>query len=371
MDESGNLIEDWGSSNGGWKNTIGDLHNTEGYKINVTSNSTVDIIGKTTKLPLDIPLSEGWNIISWPLVNEQNGIDVFQDLITAGKLKKVMDESGNIIEDWGATNGGWRNFIGTLKPGEGYKVNVTEDCILTIDESGAKSEIIIPELIPSTHFVPVYKGNGTDHMNINLVNLYESGITEGDEIGVFDGDICVGSAQIFNKNSSIINNQFSVSIPVSSADGLESKNGYSEGNPVTIKLFRNGKEYPVSITPLNNSKTVFEKGSSLFAMVDVGTGTEGIKGSNLKEIKCYPNPFSNEVTIEIKLAADAQLEVEVINQLGQRVKLITTSQLIPRGLHKLDWDGKGAGNQTVTTGIYYLVVNIDGIPIYKKIVYSK
>jgi hypothetical protein len=371
MDESGNLLEDWGLTNGGWKNTIGDMQNTEGYKINVTSSVLFELTGIPVHFPFDIPLKEGWNIISWPSPMEQNGMDVFQDLINEGKLEKVMDESGFIIEDWGALNGGWRNFIGTLKPGEGYKVNVSGECILTIYEMGPKSEGIIPELVPSAHFIPAFTGNGTDHMNINLVNLAESGIADGDEIGVFDGEICVGSAQIINNNLSIINNQFSVSIPVSATDGIGSKNGYSDGNPITLKLFRNGKEYPVTIEPLNNSQPVFEKGSSLFAQLALPTGLEGITNRGFADVKVYPNPFTDEVNVEINLASDAQVQVEVLNQLGQRVKMITTKQLLPGGLHKLTWDGRNTSNREVAPGFYHIRIGIDDSIVHRKIVLSK
>jgi hypothetical protein len=375
MDETGKVIEDWGYF-GGWQNTIGDLKNTEGYKINVTSPTTMEVTGVPTQLPFDIALNAGWNIISWPSPNEQDGMAVFQPLINAGKLKKVMDESGKVIEDWGYF-GGWQNSISNLKPGEGYKVNVTEDCTLTINESGTKSEVIIPELIASTHFIPAYRGNGTDHMNINLLNLAESGIMEGDEIGIFDGTICVGSAQITNLQSLIVNQQSlivirnSISIPVSSVDGIGGKNGYSEGNRITLKLFRNGLEYPLTIKPLNNSKTLFEKGGSLFAQVGMATGLDELQVSGLSEIKVYPNPFNDEVTVEINLFNDSEVYIEVLNQLGQQVKYIAAGEQLNRGVHRLIWDGTNAGKSRVAPGIYLIRMKINDTVYYRKVVYSK
>jgi hypothetical protein len=325
-------------------------------------------------LPFDIVLNTGWNIISWPSPNEQSATAVFQPLIDAGKLKKVMDESGKVIEDWGLF-GGWQNTIGNLKPGEGYKVNVTGDCTLIINETGTKSEVIIPELIASTHFIPAYKGNGTDHMNINLVNLAESGIKYGDEIGIFDGDICVGSAKISNLLPIAIGTSFvnrnSIGIPVSASDEMAETNGFSEGNSISLKLFRNGSEFPMTLQLLSGNTTVFEKGESLFAMVDMETGLEGIPSSNTTEINCYPNPFSDEITIEINLATDSQVQVEVLNQLGQRVKMITTKQLLPGGLNKLEWDGRNAGNGELSPGIYHVRIEIDDSIIHRKIVLSK
>ena len=374
MAETGKTVEDWGVY-GSWKNNIGNVIGTEGYKVNVNTATTLIVEGTPNQFPFEIELKKGWNIISWPSQNEQDGMEVFQSLIDAGKLKKVMDEAGKTIEDWGIF-GSWKNGINNFKPGEGYNVNVTSDCVLKLDESGSKSEVIMPEILTSGHFIPAFKGNGTEHMNINLVNLTESGIIEGDEIGIFDGNICVGSARISNLPpiaiGALIVNRNSISIPVSAIDGIEGNNGYSEGNSITLKLFRNGNEYPLTIQPLNQSKTIFEKGSSLFAQVDLATSLKGrIAGTNQPEINCYPNPFSDEVTIEIKLTKDSELQVEVLNQLGQRVKFLQTGKLLNSGIHRLTWDGKNEENQEISNGIYHLKVKIDEITAFRKIVYSK
>ena len=351
MDEEGKVIEDWGSF-GGWQNKIGDTEITEGYKINVTSDATLNAGGIPVELPLEILLNSGWNIISWPSSTEQDGMDVFQTLIKEGKLKKVMDQFGNVIEDWGSF-GGWTNSIGTLKPGEGYKVNVSDDCTLSVNQSGNKSQLINPEIMTSTHFIPAYKGNGTDHMNINLVNLAESGIMEGDEIGVFDGNVCVGSAKIFNFRFSIFNFKSSISIPVSASDEMTESNGFAEGNTVILKLYRNGNEFPLNIESLNNSEALYKKGGSLFAQIVIETGSQVIK--NNPEVKCYPNPFSGELTIEILMSQRENLNVEIFDALGRKVVELYNSK--HQGKLTLIWNGKNDYGQNAVEGVYFIHVN--------------
>lgn len=366
MDESGKVVEDWGYF-GGWQNTIGDLKSTEGYKVNVKTQTTLSVGGTTFLFPFYIPLSTGWNIISWPSPNEQNAKEVFQNLIDAGKLKKVMDESGAVIEDWGYF-GGWQNTIGNLKPGEGYKVNVTGDCLLTINETGTKSILIIPEVIASSHFMPAFKGNGTDHMNINLINLAESGILEGDEIGIFDGEICVGSARVSNPHPiSIMTstvNQNSISIPVSASDEIAERNGFSDGNFISMKLFRNGREYPMTLQPINRSASVFEKGESLFVIVDLATGVEEFSSSGLSEINVYPNPFSEVLNIIAFIPGKEKIEIEIYDVLGRKVKKLYNGN--NRGKLTLTWDGKNDIGQKVITGIYTLCVNEFRFKIIRK-----
>jgi len=101
------------------------------------------------------------------------------------------------------------------------------------------------------------------------------------------------------------------------------------------------------------------------------TGIDGSTTSEISIINCYPNPFSDEVTVEINLSADAPVQVEVHNQLGQRVKTITTKKQLTSGVHKLTWDGRNSGNGEVTPGIYYVRFEIDDTIFYRKIVFSK
>jgi hypothetical protein len=349
MDEEGNTIEDWGVF-GSWKNNIGDLINTEGYKISLTSPAILEVAGVPVQFPYDIELNTGWNIISWPAFNEQDGADVFQELIDSGKLKKVMDETGKTIEDWGVF-GGWKNIIGNFKPGEGYKVNVTSACTLIINENGTKSTGITTELIASSHFIPVFQGNGIDHMNVNLVNLAKSGIMEGDEIGIFDGDVCVGSAKISIHPS--IENGFSISLPVSASDNTEVKNGFTNGNIISLRLYRNGIHYPMALIPLNKNKAVFEKGSSLFAQIDLATGLSEMK--NNLEVKCYPNPFIEKVTIEILLIEKQKIDVNVYDIKGALIRNLYANKA--EGKVTLYWDGKNQKGIKMVTGTFFIKVN--------------
>jgi hypothetical protein len=130
QDESGNSYENWGSY-GGWVNHIGTLKSTEGYKVKVVTNCTLQVTGLPVVLPLDIPLNAGWNMISFPLKGAVDAMSIVQTLIDQKKLIKVQDEAGNSIEDWGAF-GGWVNGIGIFKPGKAYKVKVNSNTSLTI-----------------------------------------------------------------------------------------------------------------------------------------------------------------------------------------------------------------------------------------------
>ncbi|MCF7920381.1 MAG: FG-GAP-like repeat-containing protein, partial [Candidatus Cloacimonetes bacterium] len=203
QDETGTSISQapWGD----WINPIGDMGITEGYCIRVGADCSLTIEGMPAELPLDIPLISGWNIISYPCIENQNALNAIQQLIDLEVLVKVQDETGASISQ--APWGDWINPIGDFIPGEGYYVRVNDDALFVIDEIG---EIIagnqlpenpilsghtIPELRDYNHFIPVYEGNGYNNMAFNIVAASINGIflETGDEIAVFDDELCVGA----------------------------------------------------------------------------------------------------------------------------------------------------------------------------------
>lgn len=368
QDEGGNSLEDWGIF-GGWTNDIGDISPTEGYKIKTSISDTVEICGAPVKYPYAIPLNSGWNIMGYSQTDAFNGMSsVVQQLIDRGTLIKVQDESGNSIEDWGIF-GGWTNGIGDFSPGKGYKIKVNAKDTLWIYDNYPKLTTIQPKLVATTNFIPAYKGNGTDHMNINLVRLPINILKAGDELAIFDGTTCVGAVTILPQN---MQNQ-TVSIVASATDN-QGMAGFAESNPFTLKLWnsRNNQEYVLEPEIIKGTST-FTKHETTVASLEkyASTGLAGLPGSNLTEINCYPNPFKDGVNIEINLKADARVQIEILNQLGQQVKTITTKKQLPCGVHRLIWDAKNAENQYVSPGIYHVRIEIDDSIIHKKIVFSK
>ena len=348
QDEEGNSLEDLGIY-GGWDSDLGDIALSEGYKVKMSNSNSVEICGQTVKYPYSIPLKTGWNIISYPQTTAFDGLEVVQQLINSDVLIKVQDETGKSIEDLGIY-GDWKNDIGNFLPGEGFKVKVSAADTMWVYNGYPKSNNIQPELIPTTHFQPAFKGNGVDHMNIYLVNLDGSGITEGDEIGIFDGNICVGATKITKQQSTYIN------LIASAADGnLEKTNGFGNGRDIILKLYRNGREYPLSLQPLNNASLRFEKNGSVImtANANVTTGIE-ITG-NESSVNFYPNPFYESINIEINLQNEEYLNVEIYDMYSRKIRQLHSSKAI--GTIKLQWDGTDERGNRVATGVYFLRVN--------------
>jgi hypothetical protein len=102
-------------------------------------------------------------------------------------------------------------------------------------------------------------------MNINLVNLQLSGLKAGDEIGVFDGDLCVGATRIQETDIS----QNLIALVASANDTLPlHPNGYMPGHSISLKAYCNGKLYSLHFETVNGSKSIFIVGGTMFAFVD-------------------------------------------------------------------------------------------------------
>jgi len=344
-DESGKSIENY-KTLGGWTNNIGDFKDTEGYRVYMNASGTLHLEGNAIKLPLNIPLLSGWNIISYPCTVAQNALEMVQPLIDAGLLKKVMDESGNTIEDF-RSYGGWKNNIGNFIPGKGYKIFLNGSGSITISSNLLRSASIAStaQKNESTYFQKVYQGNGTDHMNINLVDLALSGLKEGDELGIFDGTVCVGSVKI--DASQIADG--SISIPTSCKESQEEMvNGFIPGNDIAVKLHSEGSIYNLTLETVMGS-AVFEKSGSMMAKI----GSKNLANSQAV-IRCYPNPFVDEVTIDVPDQKASDEILEIVSITGQKIKEIHKSDAASQ---QYKWDGSDGNGRKVLPGLYLCKIN--------------
>ena len=73
----------------------------------------------------------------------------------------------------------------------------------------------------------------------------------------------------------------------------------------------------------------------------------------------YPNPFNPTTTIAFSIPDAGRVRLAVYNIKGQKVKDLINSDL-PRGNHKLIWDGKDDANRNVGSGIYFLRLESGG-----------
>lgn len=121
------------------------------------------------------------------------------------------------------------------------------------------------------HFTSVWSNNPYLPMNIYISSavLDSIALKSGDEIGIFDGSVCVGSRMITN----IITPGNPLSIIASTDDPLTSvKDGFTPGNKIIIKVW-----------DAENQREIF----NCITDYEIGTGNFVSLGSALLSLSCY------------------------------------------------------------------------------------
>ncbi|MCP4687700.1 MAG: hypothetical protein GY859_06600, partial [Desulfobacterales bacterium] len=213
-----------------------------------TADSELVVEGPLVPLPLTIPLTAGWNYVGYPSPIARDAISVLQPLIDAGVLMKVIDENGsNITENAGS----WVNQIGDFEGGEGYMVKVSADVDLTIDEAAPAPDGVQGDEVfrgqqggPPSHFSLPWTGNPFFRMNLWIFGANGVALSAGDEIGIFDGDVCVGAGVLTGPLS--VENYLMV---ISSMDD-GGTNGFTPGGPISLRIWLAGEQREITgITP--------------------------------------------------------------------------------------------------------------------------
>lgn len=333
QDEAGNSYENWGSF-GGWINNLGTIKSTEGYKVKVAENCTLQITGLPVALPLDIPLNAGWNIISFPRTDAIDAMTIIQPLINQNKLIKVQDEAGNSIEDWGIY-GGWKNGIGNFVAGKAYRVKLSSSATLTIQDTYAKSAVIPVYAEKTSYFSSETEGNGLDHMNINIVGLRESGIVAGDELAAFDGNVCIGTLKVTDYHLS----QGSASLIASAATGSTQKDGFKDGSPVQVFLWKQNQnvESKVELSSVSGGLTYVKNASIMVKMKSIATSVAPV--TDELSISVYPNPSKGRFTVLFSSMPENGGRIEVLDLSGRKL----VSQQVGGIAEEINLTGQASG----------------------------
>jgi flagellar hook assembly protein FlgD len=147
-----------------------------------------------------------------------------------------------------------------------------------------------------------------------------------------------------------------LNIPVSSNDGLsESVNGFTTGNTLKLKIYTNGKESLLDFKTLDQTSDQFVAGASVIVKASVGTVTGMDDFISNTAISCYPNPFAEELTIEINQPAGIKLHVEIFDVMGRKISDLY--QGISTGYDLIKWDGNNGQGANVRPGVYYIRCN--------------
>ena len=78
----------------------------------------------------------------------------------------------------------------------------------------------------------------------------------------------------------------------------------------------------------------------------------------------YPNPFNNYVNIEYGISRISPVNIIILDLMGREVKNLMGGLQSP-GVHRIKWDGTDLSGNNVSSGIYFIICQINN---FQKIV---
>ena len=319
----------------------------------VSNSSGKDSLVKTSAITVSKPLGP-------TVVNDQRSAPGVVNL-SATAL------AGGTLEWYDAPSGGNKVFTGN-----NYSVNLNVTTSYYVQEAGAGAPIVGGKMDNSTGgggYLNNEQGlyfNVLQACTLKTVTVYASGAGDRTiELRDSTGAVAQTATITIPNGTQKINLNFAL------------KPGRNYGlwatNANTVNLYRNndgvGVSYPyaigtaISITNSTAASTTPENYYYYFynweiqqaiciSTRTVVTGTIGITGISVNTgdsgLKIYPNPVSNSVTVEKGLGAEPNLQIELINILGERIQTFTM-------------EGVGIISKTISmenlpSGIYFISV---------------
>lgn len=307
----------------------------------------------------------------------------------------TMENRGSAVLDFSASlqfNTGGSNWAEILNPTGNISPNGTRKllirlrgnavgiyqatCLISTNEPGSPTHSIpvqlkVNEVTGPPHFTPCYTGTPYQPMTLNVIHAEWNGqeLEAGDEIAIYDGNLCVGSGLLTHTAGGGIN---ALSVPASADDpNTPGTDGFIEGNPIIFKVWDSseGTEHivtqlefltvgnqPLPQQPFTSNATVF------VSLGTVTTITQSGNPSVPREFALYPNypnPFNPSTTIRFALPERGRIHLVIYNNLGKKVRQLS-NEFVSAGEYEVHWDGKNDSGNPVASGIYFYQLQFIG-----------
>ncbi|HEX7344973.1 MAG TPA: T9SS type A sorting domain-containing protein [bacterium] len=288
-------------------------------------------------------------------------------------LKIVKTDDGKVyIPNAGSQTRRQIDQIGVLEPGRGYFLGFSDNSSYDFDGWNGwpqwQNDNYIPPELPgsgrgvasSAHFQYQPYTHWSYPIVIDTVDLGETPLEAGDEIGVFDGDRCVGAKSY--------QGEFPV-VLIAWEDDIATPmevDGYGFGNPMTFLWYDASENAEVEFTlppetqalpndPVTPSNGGF--GIGLYARRSLMEGPSSVTQlpQEYRLRQNFPNPFNAETVIPLELPQRSRVKLEIFNIKGQQLGL-PFEHTYDAGWPKIRWNAS-----KLPSGIYFYRITAEGL----------
>jgi len=323
----------------------------------------------------EIPLHDGWNIIS-------NPFDEAVDWETVQSFNEITQPIWDFSGSFNQTN--------SMQPFDGYYFYNNENLSsLAIPYPNAVSiENALPSILEQAYRLKLsIEKNGAVQSDIAIGVLHEN-IEHIDRLTVYappsdfeDSSIRLHDGRVHTSyvNSSDDGYTFDVRITLPKNKTYTVQlNGDAYLTDQTVILIdkESGKihRFDNAHTITISSSTGVEEYKLVIGNADY---IENVNVSTLPDevtlSQNYPNPFNPETTIEYSIPQDknnTRVTLEIYNTLGQRVRTLVDDHRTS-GFHIVSWDGRNDTGQVVTSGFYIYRLRVGSTVLHNQMIFLK
>jgi len=334
--------------------TLWYVDHLSGYWIKAKYPTQLVIEGFKVPQTTPIPVTKGWNLVSY-LPEENLAPDLALESILDILIVAQDDEGHTFVPD-----GGNNNYMDEMGPCQGYWLKVNDNGSLKYP--GA---LTLPSAPQVNHNRIAAKGVPANLSTSNQwVNLYSRALS-------LNGSTIQSGAVITAYNT----------------DGVKvgsftmQKDGLFGFMPVYIRESSNaansgvlpGDEFYLAVNGVKTNETFVwtENGDriEIFNLTSKSSSEENLPESYGLE-QNYPNPFNPTTTISFNLPTAGNARIEIFNVLGKLVA-VPFNDIAQSGTTTVEWNGRNASGEIVSSGIYFYRLTADNYTETKKMTLLK
>jgi hypothetical protein len=358
-------------------NTIGNWDIRHGYQIYMEAADTLTITGNAVAAEsTPISLIDGVNIVAYLRYTPMRADSAFTSI--ASSLTIVKNNTGEVY--WPSYG---INSIGSLRPGQGYQVQVTGASTLTYPASSgpAPPSIFTKQMtfgsgsvdISSTTLqvdglaedppLPMHHVRSISNTGANAILLLHSAdLSSGDEIAVWTPHRLLVGSGVMNQGRALITIWGDNSATENLTDGAV------EGEALSLTVWSDARQRddPLTLTSITDGLTGTSVGTTLRYETDAVWVADVRRAEQIPTaftlFQNYPNPFNPSSVIKYGLPFTARVSLEVYNILGQRVVTLVNGER-QAGYHEVVFE-----NSTLGSGIYFYRLSANEFTQTKKMI---